>query len=77
MATQDGDAWHAEHNQHARNTIRNFLLWCSASKLTRPFRLPPVHISRAAPMPQTERLELIRLWGPLAVTTRLDPSENW
>ncbi|WP_307842235.1 transposase family protein [Streptomyces sp. RK75] len=22
-------------------------------------------------------LEPIRLWGPLAVTTRLDPSENW
>jgi hypothetical protein len=36
-----------------------FLLWCSASKLTRPFRLPPVQISRATPMSQTERLELI------------------
>ncbi|MEU3404932.1 hypothetical protein ABZ766_13425 [Streptomyces sp. NPDC006670] len=53
------DAWHTEHNQHACNTIRNFLLWCSASKLTRPFRLPPAQISRAAPMPQAERLELI------------------
>ncbi|MEU1217364.1 hypothetical protein ABZ424_34305 [Streptomyces sp. NPDC005790] len=53
------DAWHAEQNQHARNTIRNFLLWCSASKLTRLFRLPPVQISRATPMPQAERLELI------------------
>ncbi|MEU9671097.1 hypothetical protein AB0E25_37180 [Streptomyces bobili] len=53
------DAWHAEHNEYARNTIRSFLLWCSASKLTRPFRLPPVQISRATPMPQTERLKLI------------------
>lgn len=53
------DAWHAEQNEYARNTIRSFLLWCSASKLTRPFHLPPIQISRATPMPQAERLELI------------------
>ncbi|MFJ5803783.1 hypothetical protein [Streptomyces decoyicus] len=53
------DAWHAEHNEYTRNTMRAFLLWCSASKLTRPFRLPPVQIRRATPMPQPERLELI------------------
>ncbi|WP_406727161.1 hypothetical protein WJ438_24525 [Streptomyces sp. GD-15H] len=53
------DARHAEHNEYARNTIQSFLLWWSANKLTRPFRLPPVQISRATPMPQTERLELI------------------
>jgi hypothetical protein len=39
--------------------MRAFLLWCSASKLTRAFRLPPVHIRPATPMPQPERLELI------------------
>ncbi|WP_344319700.1 hypothetical protein [Streptomyces yatensis] len=53
------DAWHVEHNEYAPNSIRCFLLWCSASKLTRPFRLSPAQISRAAPMPQAERLELI------------------
>ncbi|RYJ29059.1 hypothetical protein CU044_2152 [Streptomyces sp. L-9-10] len=53
------DAWHTEQNEYTRNTMRAFLLWCSASKLTRPFRLPPVHIRRATPMPQPERLELI------------------
>ncbi|WP_406529674.1 hypothetical protein [Streptomyces sp. I8-5] len=53
------DAWHTEQNEYTRNTMRAFLLWCSASKLTRAFRLPPVHIRRATPMPQPERLELI------------------
>ncbi|MFI0219067.1 hypothetical protein [Streptomyces lydicus] len=53
------DAWHAKHNEYARTTIRSFQLWCSASKLTRPFQLPPVQISQATPMSQTERLKLI------------------
>lgn len=53
------DAWHAEQKAYTRNTMRAFLLWCSASKLTRPFRLPPVQIRRATPIPQPERLELI------------------
>lgn len=53
------DAWHAEQNEYTRNTMRAFLRWCSASKLTRPFRLPPIQIRRATPMPQPERLELI------------------
>ncbi|MFJ1701651.1 hypothetical protein ACIOHC_42945 [Streptomyces sp. NPDC088252] len=53
------DAWHTEQNEYTRNTMRAFLLWCSASKLTRPSGCPPVHIRRATPMPQPERLELI------------------
>ncbi|MET7758681.1 hypothetical protein ABZT27_28835 [Streptomyces sp. NPDC005389] len=53
------DAWHTEQNEYTRNTMRAFLLWCSASKLTRAFRPPPAHIRRATPMPQPERLELI------------------
>ncbi|WP_327700681.1 hypothetical protein OG530_01240 [Streptomyces decoyicus] len=53
------DAWHAEQNEYTRNTMRAFLLWYSTSKLTRPFRLPPVQIHRATPMAQPERVELI------------------
>jgi hypothetical protein len=30
----DIDAWHAEHNEHGRNTIRAFLRWCMTSRLT-------------------------------------------
>ncbi|WP_438490266.1 hypothetical protein [Streptomyces sp. S186] len=45
------DAWHVEHNEHGRNTIRPFLLWCMASKLTRRFRLPTAVIRQASPSP--------------------------
>ncbi|MFI6730847.1 hypothetical protein [Streptomyces atratus] len=58
------DAWHAEQNEYPRNTMRAFLLWCSTSKLPRLFRLPPVRVRRATPMPQSERLELIGRLSP-------------
>ncbi|MFE7742239.1 hypothetical protein [Nocardia sp. NPDC057455] len=37
----DIDAWHVEHPAHARNSIRGFLLWCIANKLTRDSGFPP------------------------------------
>ncbi len=55
----DIDAWHVEHNEHARRTIRAFLQWCMTSKLTRRLLLPPATIRRAAPLPQHERLNLL------------------
>ncbi|MFE7835943.1 hypothetical protein ACFU53_07750 [Streptomyces sp. NPDC057474] len=55
----DIDAWHVEHNEHGRNTIRAFLLWCIASKLTRRFRLPAAVIRQASPLPQHERVDLL------------------
>ena len=55
----DIDAWHAGHNEHDRNTLRAFLQWCMASKLTRRFRLPAAVIRQAAPLPQNERLDLL------------------
>ena len=55
----DIDAWHAEHNEHSRNTLRAFLAWCTASKLTGRFRLPAAVIRQAAPLPQPERLNLL------------------
>ncbi|MGW5456214.1 hypothetical protein [Nocardia sp. NPDC003979] len=55
----DIDAWHVEHNAHARNSIRGFLLWCIANKLTRRFRLPTVVIGPATPMPQQQRIDLL------------------
>jgi hypothetical protein len=55
----DIDAWHVEHTEHGRNTIRPFLLWCMASKLTRRFRLPAAVIRQATPLPQHERIDLL------------------
>lgn len=55
----DIDAWHVEHTEHGRNTIRPFLLWCTASKLTRRFRLPTAVIRQATPLPQRERVDLL------------------
>ncbi|WP_331746269.1 hypothetical protein OG936_39720 (plasmid) [Streptomyces sp. NBC_00846] len=55
----DIDAWHVEHTGHGRNTIRPFLLWCMASKLTRRFRLPAAVIRQATPLPQHERIDLL------------------
>lgn len=53
------DAWHVEHNAHAHASIRGFLLWCIANKLTRPIRLPTVVIAAATPMPQQQRIDLL------------------
>ncbi|MFH8642305.1 hypothetical protein [Streptomyces goshikiensis] len=55
----DIDTWHVEHNGHGRNTIRPFLLWCTASKLTRRFRLPAAVIRQASPLPHNERVDLL------------------
>ncbi|MEU0588740.1 hypothetical protein [Streptomyces sp. NPDC006132] len=55
----DIDAWHVEHTEHGRNTIRPFLLWCMASNLTRRFRLPAAVIRQATPLPQHERIDLL------------------
>jgi hypothetical protein len=55
----DVDRWHVEHNEHNRNTVRPFLLWCQSTKLTRRFRLPPPQARRAAPLAQNERLSLL------------------
>jgi len=55
----DVDAWHAEHNEYSRSTLRAFLLWCTASKLTQRFRLPTPVIGQAAPLEQRERLNLL------------------
>lgn len=55
----DIDAWHVEHTEHDRNTIRAFLLWCTANKLTRRFRLPAAVIRQATALPQNERMDLL------------------
>ena len=52
----DIDAWHAESNEHARNTTRAFLQWCMTGKLTRHLQLPPVVTGHAAPLPDHERV---------------------
>jgi len=55
----DIDAWHIEHNEHGRDTLRAFLLWCMANKLTRRFRLPAAVIRQATSLPQPERVGLL------------------
>jgi hypothetical protein len=45
----DVDAWHAEHHEYSRNTLRAFLRWCTASNLTQRFRLPTPVTRQAAP----------------------------
>jgi hypothetical protein len=55
----DIDAWHVEHNEHDRNTVRAFLRWCMANKLTRTFRLPTAVIRQATPLPPHERADLL------------------
>jgi hypothetical protein len=55
----DIDAWYVEHNEYARTTVRAFLLWCTASKLTRSFRLPAAAIRQAAPLPPHQRVALL------------------
>ncbi|MER5915864.1 hypothetical protein ABT124_36985 [Streptomyces sp. NPDC001982] len=53
------DTWHVEHNEHGRNTIRPFLLWCIANRLTRRFRLPAAVVRQASPLPDHERVALL------------------
>jgi len=55
----DIDAWHVEHHEYARQTVRAFLLWCMTSKLTRRFRLPTAAIRQATPLPPHQRVALL------------------
>ena len=55
----DIDAWHVEHNEHDRNTVRAFLRWCMANELTGRFRLPAAVIRQATPLPPRERVDLL------------------
>lgn len=55
----DIDAWIVGHRAHARLSLRPFLSWCMANKLTRRFRLPTVVVPPATPLPQPERVDLI------------------
>ncbi|WP_223839152.1 site-specific integrase [Saccharopolyspora pogona] len=56
----DIDAWHAGHNEHGRNAVRRFLLWCTENKLTRKFMLPSAKTRQAAPLTRARRIELLR-----------------
>jgi hypothetical protein len=59
-ATQaDLDAWHATHNDHQRRTLRAFLRWAMATGYLPRLQLPWLAISRAAPITQHRRLELL------------------
>jgi hypothetical protein len=55
----DIDVWHAEHNEHARGTLRAFLQWCAATGLTRRFRLPAYVTRQATPLSEPERVDLL------------------
>ena len=59
-ATQaDLDAWHATHNDHQRRTLRAFLRWEMRTGHLPKLALPSLPISRAAPITQHRRLELL------------------
>ncbi len=59
-ATQaDLDAWHATHNDHQRRTLRAFLRWAMATGYLARLQLPRLPITRAAPITQHRRLELL------------------
>lgn len=59
-ATQaDLDAWHASHNDHQRRTLRAFLRWAMATGQLPRLELPRLFITRAAPITQHRRLELL------------------
>jgi hypothetical protein len=59
-ATQaDLDAWHATHNGHQRRTLRAFLRWTMATGHLPTLELPRLPITRAAPITQHRRLELL------------------
>jgi hypothetical protein len=67
-ATQtDLDAWHATHNDHQRRTLRAFLRWAMATGHLPRLELPRLPISRATPITQHRRLELL---GQLLTDTR-------
>jgi integrase len=55
----DIDAWHAEHKQHDRVTLRAFLLWCMESRLVQPLTLPTARSGHAAPLTSARRIELL------------------
>jgi hypothetical protein len=55
----DIDVWHAEHKEHARASVRAFLRWCAAARLTRRFRLPAAVTSQATPLSEQERVALL------------------
>jgi hypothetical protein len=59
-ATQaDLDAWHATHTDHQRRTLRAFLRWAMATGYLPRLELPRPFITRAAPITQHRRLELL------------------
>ena len=59
-ATQaDLDAWHATHSDHQRRTLRAFLRWAMATGYLPRLELPRLFITRAAPITQHRRLELL------------------
>jgi len=59
-ATQaDLDAWHATHNDHRRRTLQAFLRWAMRAGHLPGLALPPLPVSRAAPVTQHRRLELL------------------
>jgi hypothetical protein len=59
-ATQaDLDAWHATHNDHQRRTLQAFLRWAMATGHLPRLELPGLLITRAAPITQHRRLELL------------------
>ena len=59
-ATQaDLDAWHATHNDHQRRTLRAFLRWAMATGHLPRLEMPRLPITRAAPITQHRRLELL------------------
>ncbi|MET7304910.1 hypothetical protein [Embleya sp. NPDC005575] len=55
----DIDAWHAEQGTHARNRLRGFLRWSVTTRLTRGWDLPVQRVTRAAPLTEGRRLELL------------------
>jgi hypothetical protein len=55
----DLDAWHATHNDHQRRCLHAFLRWAMATGYLPRLELPRLPISRAAPITQHRRLELL------------------
>jgi len=56
----DIDTWHTEHTGHTQGTLRTFLRWCAASRLTSDFRLPAAVTGPApTPLPEHHRLDLL------------------
>jgi hypothetical protein len=55
----DLDAWHATHNDHQRRTLRAFLRWAMTTGHLPRLELPRLAISRAAPITQHHRLDML------------------